>query len=294
LQRELFSLLTRVVPRLPPRLTRPMATIAGALLFRAADGMRANAMENIAHLLDLPAEHRTVRRAALGACCTLVRNYVDMLTLTTLSATQVSERTEVCGLEHLLSAQARGGGALMASAHLGNADQVGQALLVRGARCAVITEAVKPDWLFDFFARERSHFGGQVIPFTPGVLPQLQRVLREGMALGIACDWDMQGNGIPVDVGSRRGHVLRIPAGVALLALRSKAPIIPIFGERLPDGRTRCHIEPELKIAPTGNVRADMQQIAALIAGRMLPRLRAHPEQWVLFHRVWEIAPGPA
>lgn len=291
-QRQLFDLLRRTVPRLPPDLTLPLAVVVGGIAYRSVPTMRATAQHNISRLLGLPEDHRRVRRATLGAFCTLARNYVDMLTVTSLTADRMRERTDAPGFEYLAEAQAVGRGVLIATAHVGNVDAAGQAILVRGARCAVLTERIQPDWLFDFFVRERGHFGGAVLPLTATALPQVQRALREGLAVGITCDWDMQGNGIPVTTPTFR-HALRIPAGIAMLAVRSKAPIIPIWPERLADGRTRAWIEPAIAVTSTGSLRGDVQHIATRIAERMLPHLRARPQQWVLFHRVWE-APANA
>lgn len=286
-QRRLFELLRRIVPAAPPELAAPVAVVAGGIAFRAAHGMREASLHNLSRLLELPEEHRRVRQASLGAFCTLARNYVDMLRLTSLSREQVQQRTEVLGLEHLLEAQARGKGVLIATAHIGNIDWGGQALLVRGAQCAVLTERVEPEWLMDFFIEERGHFGGEVIPFSPGVMPQLQRLLRAGVAVGIACDWDMQGTGLPVRL-PEFCSTLRIPAGLALLARRSKAPIIPVWSERLADGRIRALVEAEVTIHATGDLRMDMALTAQAIAARMLPFIRARPSQWVLFHPVWQ------
>ena len=46
-----------------------------------------------------------------------------------------------------------------------------------------------------------------------------------------------------------------------MLALRNKAPIIPIWTERLADGRTRTIVDPEIEIQPCGNLRADMRRL---------------------------------
>jgi lauroyl/myristoyl acyltransferase len=286
-QRQLFDLLRRTVPRVPSRIAMGLAVVTGGLAYRSAGTLRATAHHNMAGLLGLPEGHRRVRRAALGAVCMLTRNYVDMLTVTTLTTDQMRARTEVVGMEHLLEAQARGRGVLIATAHIGNIDAAGHAILVRGARCVALTERVEPDWLFDFFVEERGHFGGEVLPLTANVLPQVQRALRAGLAVGIACDWDMQGNGVPVMLPGF-SHAIRIPAGIATLALRGKVPIIPIWPHRLPDGRTRACIGPELDPCSSGHLRTDVRRISTMLAQQMLPRLRAHPQQWVLFHPVWE------
>ena len=287
MQRQLFELLRRTVPRMPRELSNALAVVTGGIAYRAGGTLRAAIHHNLGGLLGLPEDHRRVRRAALGAYCTLARNYVDMLSVTTLTAHQMRERTEVSGMERLLEAQALGRGVLLATAHLGNVDAAGQAILVRGARCAVLTERVEPDWLFDFFVEERGHFGGEVLALTANILPQVQGALRQGRAVGIACDWDMQGNGVPVTVPGF-SRAIRIPAGIAMLAIRGKVPIIPIWPLRLPGGRTRACVEPELTLCASGNLRADVREIATQIAQQMLLRLRAHPQQWVLSHPVWE------
>jgi lauroyl/myristoyl acyltransferase len=286
-QRQLFDLLRRTVPRVPSEIALGLAVVTGGLVYRSSSTMRATAHHNMAGLLGLPEDHRQVKRAAMGAVCMLARNYVDMLTVTTLTVDQMLQRTEAVGMEHLLEAQARGRGVLIATAHIGNVDAAGHALLVRGARCVALTERVEPAWLFDFFVEERGHFGGEVMPLTANVLPQMQRALRSGLAVGIACDWDMQGNGVPVVLPGFR-QAIRIPAGIATLALRGKVPIIPVWPHRLPDGRTRACIGPELDLCSSGHLRTDVRRISTMLAQQLLPRLRAHPRQWVLFHPVWE------
>ena len=287
MQRQLFEVLRRTVPRLPPEVSNALAVVAGGVGYRAGGTLRAALHHNMSGLLGLPDDHRSVRRAALGAYCTLARNYVEMLSVTTLTADQMRQRTEVTGMERLLEAQAQGRGVLLATAHLGNVDAAGHAILVRGARCAVLTERVEPDWLFEFFVEERGHFGGEVLALASNVLPQVQNALRKGRAVGIACDWDVQGNGVPVTV-SGFNRAIRIPAAIAMLAIRGKVPIIPVWPLRLPDGRTRASIEPALTLCTSGNLRNDVRDIARQLAEQLLPRLRAHPQQWVLSHPVWE------
>jgi len=292
-QRQLFDMLRRAVPRVPPELALGIAVVTGGIAYRGNGALQATGRHNMAGLLGLPEDHPRVRRAALGAFCTLARNYVDMLTVTSLSADQMRERTEVVGLEYLQEAQAKGRGVLLATAHLGNVDAAGHAILVRGIRSAVLTERVEPDWLYNFFVEERGHFGGEVLPLSANALPQVQRALRGGLGVGIACDWDMQGNGIPITIPGFK-QAIRIPAGLAMLALRGKVPIIPVWPRRLPDGRTRACVEPEITVCPSGNLRADVRRISSVLAEQMLRRLRAHPQQWVLFHPVWEPSPSNA
>lgn len=262
--------------------------MAGQALYYFAPSYRDAALHNISHLLGKPRSHPSVVRAARGTCVCLVHNYDEMLRISSSVSTDYEGWVEILGHHRLKHALDAGKGAVIATAHLGNVDLAGNSLLVSGLSCAVLTERIEPDWFFEFYVKERTRFNAVVIPYHPGVMPQLLRTVGEGRALGIATDWDMQGNGIPVQVSADPPLWLRIPVGTSLLALRARAPLIPVFSHRLPNGKLRVVIEQPIPLEPTRDLRADSKRVSEAVAARLLARLRAHPDQWVLFHKVWD------
>ncbi|MCL4545714.1 MAG: hypothetical protein M1118_14155 [Chloroflexi bacterium] len=282
-----FHILKTVVPRVPFHTAQGLGKLVGRLTYVANAEMRCTSLHNLSRLLDEPETSEAVRQASIGAFQTLALNYVDMLATSHLSPDRMRCRTTIAGFEHLLAAQEQGKGVLIATAHLGSIDQGGQALIVRGARCAVLVEHVSPEWLFQFFIRERRRYGGLVISLESDAVSKIQQALDGGLAVGIACDWDPQSTGTLVRVPPLRSS-LRIPSGIAVLSLRNHAPIVPIWVERLPSGRSRVIVEPPVDVDARGGLRAAVQHTAELIAARLITQLRARPHQWVLFHRVWE------
>ncbi len=289
-EQQAFEFVQKLVPKLSRAVSTPIASLAGTALYHLAPGIRSASQHNLSLLLNRPQAHPVVQRTARAACVCFVRNYDDTLRMQRYSPADLLHTIDFHGLDMLRQIMTNGKGAVTATAHFGNVEVAGNALLAAGIDCAVLAERIEPAWFYDFFVRERSRFGGTVIPFSSGVFPQLVKTVKSGMLLGIATDWDMQGNGIPVRVRADPPLWLRVPAGTSMLALRTGAPIVPVFAFRLPDGRQRVIVEPPIAFTPTRNLRADMAQLSGLVAGRLMARLYAHPDQWVLFHKVWETA----
>jgi KDO2-lipid IV(A) lauroyltransferase len=79
--------------------------------------------------------------------------------------------------------------------------------------------------------------------------------------------------------------------GPALLAARSRAPFLAIFGHRAPDGRhilsLGLSMMPE-ELRARGGAEAATRRIAAALERFV----RTHPEQWLWLHRRWKGAAG--
>jgi KDO2-lipid IV(A) lauroyltransferase len=280
----LFNLAGIIVPRLPRKVAYVAASAGGIVAFFANGRGRAVLMENIGTLLDLPPESPRLRSVVRNTFCCHAKNYVDLFYLRRMSLDDVRDRTAVRGVEYLARALEGGRGAVLATAHLGNVEYGGHGLIAHIGMCSVLTEPVEPAWLLDFFTVNRAMTGGIVIPYHSGVLPQLIATLKRNIPLGIACDWDMQGNGVQVACA---GKTLMMPAGLAVVALRARSPILPVFTARLPDNRIEISVEPPLDVPLTGKVRDDAANLLQELASVLGRRLLRYPGQWVLFHRAW-------
>jgi len=83
------------------------------------------------------------------------------------------------------------------------------------------------------------------------------------------------------------GAPARHDLGPALLAARSRAPLLAIFGHRGPDGRHRLELGVEIapeELRAKGGALAATQRIAAALEGFV----REHPAQWLWLHRRWK------
>jgi KDO2-lipid IV(A) lauroyltransferase len=188
------------------------------------------------------------------------------------------------GEEHIAAAIEAGRGAVLALPHLGSWEFAGAWLAGRGYTVTVVAEMVEPPELFDWFVETRRELGMRVVPLGPNAATQLLAALRNNEAVCLLCDRDLTGDGIEVEL---LGERTTMPAGPAMLALRSGAPLIPTGCYFLPGGRGEARIGPPIPTERTGTVRADVARITQELAHRFDALVRAAPEQWHMLQPNW-------
>jgi KDO2-lipid IV(A) lauroyltransferase len=85
------------------------------------------------------------------------------------------------------------------------------------------------------------------------------------------------------------GRPAWIPTGPAAIALRRGTPLLPVCVYRLPDDTYQAEGTPPIIPHATGNREADVRRVTAELVRRMEVFIRAHPEQWHLPHRIFDL-----
>jgi KDO2-lipid IV(A) lauroyltransferase len=135
----------------------------------------------------------------------------------------------------------------------------------------------------------RTRFGNKII-YKKGALPEMTQTLRNGEILGLLMDISRRFDGVEVQFFGRRATAT--PAA-ALLALRCKSPVVPIFSHRNRKGELVIKAERPVEIKRTGNLRSDLQTNTQLITDRVERAVRKNPEQWNWILKRWkEFYPG--
>jgi lauroyl/myristoyl acyltransferase len=79
---------------------------------------------------------------------------------------------------------------------------------------------------------------------------------------------------------------------LAVIALASEAPVVPIACYRDTDGKHVVRFEPPLQTIRTGNLTNDIRENTELYNKTLVRLIREHPDQWFWFHERWRYAPG--
>jgi lauroyl/myristoyl acyltransferase len=79
----------------------------------------------------------------------------------------------------------------------------------------------------------------------------------------------------------------RLPDGHVQLALRTGAALLPAFSMRLPDNTFAAYAEPAIELQSGSDFDADVRAGVEQVARVMEKWIGQHPEQWVMFHRIW-------
>jgi KDO2-lipid IV(A) lauroyltransferase len=192
------------------------------------------------------------------------------------------------GREHLDRAMTTHGRVLALSGHLGNWELLSVAHRVTPYPLAVVVRPLDSRWLNPIAERLRRRTGVELIDKRGALRPVLTALARGGMV------------GILLDQNAARSEGVFVPffgcpastsRSVALLALRTGAPVVPIFARREADGRHRIMVQAPLDPPKTSDREAAVAELTARCTEVIEAAIREAPEQWLWMHNRWRTRP---
>jgi KDO2-lipid IV(A) lauroyltransferase len=251
---------------------------------------RAAYLRHLARVLGRPIGHGEADDWFRRVTAAYTRYWVEMLALPSIDGATIDERMQVVtGWDELRTALGSGRGAILALPHLGSWEWGGAWLARRGYPMTAVAEQLEPPGLFDFFVRQRSGMGLRILSMASNTGPELLRTLRAGGLVGLVADRDLTGGGVPVELF---GHATTMPAGPAMLALRTGAALFPTAVYQGP-GRSHTGVMlPEVDLTRTGGLRHDVQRVTQAVASAFEDLIARAPEQWYAFQPLWSDETG--
>jgi len=188
---------------------------------------------------------------------------------------------------HINSSMAQGRGVLLLGMHMSNFDLVMLTFGAHGFPSQMLTVA-DPQAGFYVLNRLRVKAGFEVTPITPESLRAAVRRLRNGGLVMTAGD-----RPIPEDreLITFFGRPAYLPLGPARLAMMSDATVL--MGGCHYDSHNGyvLHITGPIEMVRTGDWRRDILANTRRLSTILEGYVRAHPEQWMMFYRLWPEAP---
>ena len=227
---------------------------------------------------------RARERAARGIFESYLAFLFEYLAQRRLDSRAIGERIRFRGMELLYGALAGGRGSVIAVPHLGNWEVAGLALARLGFPIHVVTGVQFHPFLARAVraAKERA----RILVSTPadGFLPLLT-TLRAGGLVVLLVDGDVYARAVPARFF---GRSVPFPAGPALLARRSGAPLLHAHAERI--GADRLLISFDGLDAPNRALplAEDVTRLTARVAAAQERNIAAHVEQWCIFRAIFE------
>ncbi len=211
-----------------------------------------------------------------------MRYWCDTFRLPDWSKKRILETVTVTNEHLLIDAIEARTGVIVAVPHAGNWDHAGAYFCAKGIRLVTVAERLKPEKLFLRFLAYRQAMGMEVLPLDGRVLNTLEERLNQGALVALVSDRDLSRSGIEVDFF---GGTARMPAGPALLALRTKAPLITAFVSYTDTG---VHIEFRNVILPSsGDENSKVKEIVQMTAQYFEDGISESPEDWHMLQRIW-------
>ncbi len=226
------------------------------------------------------------RRLAREAMRHYSKTLADFLCLPRFSGPEIDRLVFFDRWDVFDAALARGKGAIFATLHMGSWDMGGAALGRKGYTFSVVADVFKEPALNDTVVRTRRDKGYTIIP-SGRVTKAAFSALRNNQILGLLIDRPVT-DGVTVEFF---GAPATLPAGVATLAIRTGASIVPCCLLRNADG-TFSGIVRDL-IFPDQGDRTDenVQELTQRVVNSLETIIRMDPGQWFAFRAMW---PGRA
>jgi phosphatidylinositol dimannoside acyltransferase len=187
-----------------------------------------------------------------------------------------------------------GRGVIFALPHMGNFEQAGAWIVLRGAgKFTTVMERLRPESVYEAFVKFRESLGMEVLPLTGNQSPFgiLAQRLRAGGLVCLVSDRDLTDSGVEVEMF---GEKARIAAGPAALAVQTGAALMPVATWFEGNDEWGAHIYDEIPVPPDGNRKEKVARMSQQLAAVFEQAIREHPQDWHMLQRVFTADLDPA
>jgi phosphatidylinositol dimannoside acyltransferase len=285
----------RVVRALPEPAARA-AFRAGADAAYLRRGPAVRRLEaNLRRVMGPEAPDPALDRLVRAGIRSYARYWLEAFRLPSWRPEQILRRFRLARNHLLGEAVESGTGAVVALPHAGNWDAAGAWVAATGWPLTTVVERLRPERVYERFLQFRQRLGMQIIPLRGGQRPPLdllEECLGKGHIVPLLADRDLSTRGIEVRFF---GDITRMPAGPAILALRTGAPLF-VVDMWYEDDAACGYLHGPLDLPRRGPLDQRVRSLTQQIADQLAAGIAAHPADWHMLQRLWlrdPSRPGP-
>ncbi len=281
-----LMLFSRLVRLLPYDVLLFLGRILGNLYYLLIKKQRRRAIEQMMPALNVTeSEAKKIVRASF---VNLARNVLDIFYMPNLNEENLSKYIEIDHLERMREALAEGHGVVVLTGHVGTWEWLSAAFSLNGMPVTAIAKQ-QPNAEYSRVLDDlRATIHVEIFTRGTSELLSAGRALKKGKILGFLADQDGGPGGAFIEF---LGRTASTPMGPAVFAKRFKAPVLPAFILRKPDGRHKVMIGEVMHIGDSGDADRDLFEFTVKMT-RILERvIRDNPTQWLWFQKRWNTPP---
>ena len=267
---------------LPMRAVLGLGSLLGRAFYTVDGPHRRLAMRNLQRAFPLrsPAECRAISRDMFSHFGRLL---MVLLKFSRMPRERMLAQVEFEGEDRVVHAHAQGKGVLLFTGHFGfwEINALVHALAIQPM--SVLARPLDNPLLHNLLESVRRSTGNSVI-YRRGALRRVLRALDANQAVAVLIDQHIQsGDAVYVDFFNRPAATT---SALAALALRTGAPVVPVFALPLPGGRFRMVYEHAVD-PPRADEPDAIREFTQRCTDVLEMYVRRYPELWLWMHRRW-------
>jgi len=212
-----------------------------------------------------------------------LRYWFDTFRLNKWSKSRIIETTFVVRENLLRDPIETKKGCIIALPHAGNWDHAAAYFCSTGIPITAVVERLKPEAIFKKFLAYRQSIGIEAISHREKTIPVLMERLNQGKLVALVADRDMSRNGIEVNF---LGGIAKMPAGPAILAIKSGSPLVTAYIRYLDEG-IEITFDETIQLPISGSEEEQIRIITQSMADNFAKRIQDSPVDWHMLQRIW-------
>jgi KDO2-lipid IV(A) lauroyltransferase len=195
-------------------------------------------------------------------------------------------KVEVEGLDKVLKVLEQNRGALLLLGHFGNWElMVPMSRIIQKPILAIAKPIKGNPWLERWIMQSRERIGLEIIPPVNATQKVVQGLSENKI---VAILFDQRGKRSKGIWAYFFGRKVPTTPGLAVMAIKSNAPVLPVFMVREGFEKHRLIVRDPLELIHTGDFRQDVEANTQLFNRVLESIIRQYPDQWLWIHRRWE------
>ena len=274
--------MSRTVCLLPYSWVLSLGNNVGKLYYRIAGRQRQRALDQIQECLGMPA--KTAEQTIASLCKKLGQTFLEVLYSPALTPKNVQEYITIENRHYLDQALSDGRGAVLLTAHIGNWEWMGAALAMAGFPLTGVAKRQPNDQHTRILNENRQRAGIEIFSRGTTEVIGAARALKQGKIVALLADQDAGTQGLFVNFF---GKMSSTPLGPTIFSKKFKAPVVPAFIVRRPEGGHRVILHQAMYYQDTGKVDEDIYRFTTQTTKVIEDTIRQYPDEWIWFQKRW-------
>jgi len=277
----------KLIGRIPRQGAIRLSNVLGRILFVADKKHRMIAIDNLTRAFGREKNQAEITIIARSVFNNLARVLFEIGWSLNLDRKDFHKHFIIEGLSNYKKSYEKNKGVLGLTAHMGNWELLPIIEAMIGYPLNIIYRPLDLSFLDRFFIMLRSRFGAKTTPKTNSMF-KIFKSLKQGEIIAVLMDQNVDWyEGVFVDFF---GHRACTNKGMALLALKTQAPVVPVFLVREGKG-FKAEFGPEVPLIKTGDMTKDIEANTRQYNKIIEEFIQRYPDQWFWVHQRWKTKP---